>query len=63
MKAYEIPASLLSELQVVAARPEYLLKPPLDKDLKLEDFNRLDEAVEAGYDEAMRVLENLEGVS
>ena len=38
-------------------RPDILIKPKLDPDLKLEDFKRMDEAIEAGYEQANRVLD------
>ena len=56
-KAYEIPAAILNDIRVAALRPEILIKPKLDRDLKLEDFDRMDEAVEAGYTEAVKVLD------
>ena len=37
-KAYEIPVALLNDIRIAALRPEILIKPNLDKDLKLEDF-------------------------
>ena len=33
------------------------MPPPLDHDLKPEDFARMDEAIEAGYREAVAVLD------
>jgi len=56
-KAYEIPAALLNDIRIAAARPEILIKPRLDKDLKLEDFGRMDEAIEVGYEGAIGVLD------
>ena len=57
MKAYEIPAAVLNDIRVAALRPEILIRPPLATDLKLEDFRRMDEAIEAGYRGAVSVLE------
>ena len=58
MKAYDIPSSVLNDLRLAAYKPDYLIKPTLDPDLKVEDFKRLDEAVEAGYTEAVRVIDS-----
>jgi NTE family protein len=49
MKAFDIPAAVLNDLRLAAYKPDYLIKPDLDPDLKVEDFKRLDEAIEAGY--------------
>jgi len=56
-KAYEIPAAVLNDIRIAGLRPEVLIKPRLDPDLKPEDFNRMDEAIEAGYAEANKVLD------
>jgi NTE family protein len=56
-KAYEIPAAVLNDIRIAGLRPEILIKPRLDRDLKPEDFNRMDEAIEAGYTEAVEVLD------
>jgi predicted acylesterase/phospholipase RssA len=58
IKAYDIPAAVLSKIQLATYRPEYLVRPRLDPDLKLEDFRKIDEAVEAGYREAVAVLDS-----
>ena len=55
-KAFEIPQSLLNDIRIAGYRPEIYIKPRLDPDLKPEDFKRMDEAIEAGYEEAVRVL-------
>jgi NTE family protein len=57
IKAYDIPAAVLNNIQLATYPPEYLIRPALDPDLKLEDFKRIDEAVEAGYREAAAVLD------
>jgi NTE family protein len=58
MKAFDIPASVLNDLRLAAYKPDYLIRPTLDPDLKVEDFKRLDEAVEAGYAAAVQVFDN-----
>lgn len=57
IKAYDIPASVLNDVRLAGQRPEVLIRPPLEPDLKVEDFKRLDEAIEVGYREASRVLD------
>lgn len=49
MKAIEIPQSPLTSIRLSLNPPEVLIRPALDPHLKLEDFKRLDEAVEAGF--------------
>jgi len=56
-KAYEIPAAILNDIRIAGLRPEILIKPKLDRDLKPEDFDRMDEAIDAGYSEAVAVLD------
>lgn len=57
MKAYDIPTSLMTDLRLAAHRPRVLIRPPLDPNLKVEDFNRLDEAIEVGYVAAKEALD------
>jgi hypothetical protein len=40
--------------------PRVLIRPDLDVNLKIEDFSRVDEAVEAGYRAARQALERIE---
>ncbi len=49
MKAIEIPQAPLTSIRLSLNPPEVLIRPALDPDLKLEDYKRLDEAVEAGF--------------
>lgn len=56
MKAIEIPQAPLTSIRLSLNPPEVLIRPALDPDLKLEDFRRLDEAVEAGYVAAVAKL-------
>ena len=57
MKAFDIPASVITEITLTIHRPEVLIKPRLDPDLKLEDYKRMDEAIDAGYEAAKRALD------
>jgi NTE family protein len=52
MKAIEIPQAPLTSIRLSLNPPEVLIRPALDPDLKLEDFRRFDEAVEAGFEAA-----------
>ena len=56
MKSYDIPTALITDLRLAVHRPRVLIRPPLDPNLKVEDFDRLDEAVEAGYRAAVKAL-------
>ena len=60
IKAYEIPAAVLNDVRVASLRPKMMIKPKLDPDLKPEDFNRLDDAIESGYSSAVEVLDALD---
>jgi NTE family protein len=57
MKAIEIPQAPLTSIRLSLHPPEVLIRPALDPHLKLEDFRRLDEAVEAGFEAADAKLE------
>ncbi len=57
IKAYDIPAAVFNDIRLASERPDVISRPPLDSDLKVEDFRRLDEAVDAGYREAVKVLD------
>jgi NTE family protein len=56
MKAFDVPIAMITELVLAAHRPEVVIRPPLDPNLKQEDFDRLDEAVEVGYVAAVKAL-------
>jgi NTE family protein len=67
MKAFDIPAAMLTETRLALNPPEVLVRPRLDPDLKTEDFKRYPEAIEAGFvateaalDQAVRNLETKE---
>ncbi|MCA9752248.1 MAG: patatin-like phospholipase family protein [Gemmatimonadetes bacterium] len=57
VKAYEIPQALITETRLAITPPDLLIRPPLDPHLKLEDYDRLEEAIEVGWREADRRLE------
>jgi NTE family protein len=62
MKAIEIPQAPLTSIRLSLNPPEVLIRPALGPDLKLEDYRRLDEAVEAGYAAAEAKLAEHEAV-
>lgn len=57
LKTIDIPQAPLTSIRLSLHPPEVLIRPPLDPDLKIEDYGRLDEAVEAGFEAADRKLE------
>ncbi len=60
MKAFDIPAAMLTEARLALNPPDVLIRPQLDPDLKTEDMNRYGEAVEAGYEAAEAALADFE---
>jgi NTE family protein len=60
MKAYDIPTSVITDLLLAYNRPELVIRPPLDPNLKLEDFDRMEEAADVGYEAAARALDEAE---
>jgi NTE family protein len=56
-KAYDIPVAALTEIHIARFRPEVLIRPTLGPGIKVESFRRMDEAIAAGYREAVSVLE------
>jgi len=49
MKAFDVPAAMLTESRLALNPPEILVRPRLDPDLKTEDMRRYAEAVDAGF--------------
>ena len=49
MKAFDIPAAMLTESRLALNPPDVLVRPLLDPDLKTEDMKRFSEAADAGY--------------
>ncbi len=58
MKAFDIPQVMLTEARLALNPPSLLIRPKLSVDLKMEDMNRYDEAIDAGYEAAEKALEN-----
>ena len=57
MKAFDIPAAMLTESRLALNPPEILVRPRLDPDLKTEDMNRYKEAADAGFEAAEAALD------
>jgi NTE family protein len=62
MKAIDIPQAPLTSMRLSLNPPEVLIRPGLDPDLKIEDYTRLDEAVQRGFEAAEFELEENERV-
>jgi NTE family protein len=57
MKAIDIPQALITEMRLAMQPPELLVRPPLAQDLKVENFDRVEEAIRVGYAATKRALE------
>jgi len=57
MKAIDIPRAPLNSMRLSLHPPEVLIRPPLDPDLKVEDYLRFREAMECGYAATERHLQ------
>ena len=62
MKAYDIPQRMLTDARVALNPPDIFVRPPIDHDVKVEDFEDWQQPFEAGY-EAMSVALKEHGVS
>jgi len=59
MKAFDIPAAMLTASRLALNPPDLLIRPRLDPDLKTEDMKRFAEAVDAGFVAAEAALEKV----
>ena len=57
MKAFDIPAAMLTDSRLALNPPNLLVRPRLDPDLKTEDLKRFAEAADAGYAATEAALE------
>jgi hypothetical protein len=62
MKSIDIPQGPITSIRLSLNPPEVLIRPPLDPDLKIEDYSRLEEAVQAGFEAAEIKLRDGEAV-
>ncbi len=58
VKASEITQNVLTSLRIAMYPPEMYIRVPLDTHFKVEDFGRLDEAVEVGYWATLEALQS-----
>ena len=54
MKAYDIPQRMLTDARIALNPPDIFVRPAIDPDIKVEDFDEWRQPYEAGY-EAMGV--------
>jgi hypothetical protein len=59
MKTYDIPTALITDLRLAVHKPRVMIRPPLDPDMKVEDYKRLDEAIAIGYEAAVIALDEV----
>lgn len=56
MKSFDVPQAVLTEMRLALQPPALLITPELDPQFGVESFERLTEAVDAGYVAATRAL-------
>jgi len=54
MKSYDIPQRMLTDVRLALNPPDILVRPPIDPDIRVQDFDEWQQPYEAGY-EAMHV--------
>ena len=54
MKSYDIPQRMLTDVRLALNPPDILVRPPIDPDIRVQDFDDWQQPYEAGY-EAMHV--------
>jgi len=57
MKAYDIPQRLLTDARVALNPPDIFVRPPIDPEIKVEDFDEWEQPCEAGYSATKAALE------
>ena len=57
MKAFDVPQALVTKMRLAMAPPDLRIVPPLDRDFGVEQFGRIDEAIEAGYRATSQALD------
>ncbi len=58
MKAFDIPAAMLTETRLALNPPDLLIRPKLGPHLKIEDMNRYSEAINAGFEATEKALKD-----
>ncbi len=57
MKAYDIPQRLLTDVRLALNPPDILVRPPIDPDVRVQDFDEWRQPFEAGYEATHVALE------
>ena len=60
MKSFDIPQRFITETRLAMDPPNLLVRPRLDVGFGVEDFHRLEEAIELGYEAAIGELDRWE---
>jgi len=50
MKSFDVPQALVTKMRLAISPPDLLIRPDLGRDFGVEQFGRMDEALEKGYD-------------
>jgi NTE family protein len=58
LKSFDIPVRRVTQSLLAFHPPDVLVQPDLDPDFKREDFHRVDEALDAGYQATKTALDN-----
>ena len=56
LKSFDVPMGMVTRLRLAVHPPDLLLEPPLPEDFGIEDFQRMEEAIELGYAAAEAAL-------
>jgi len=60
MKSFDVPQAVMTQMRLALTPPDVLVRPTLDRDFGIEQFGRIDEALEAGYQVARQALAELD---
>jgi NTE family protein len=58
MKSFDVPQRVLTEMRLSIQPPELLIRPELDSQFGVEDFDRGEEAIAQGYEATHQGLKN-----
>lgn len=58
MKSYDIPQKIITDMRLSLHPPELLIRPKLDNQFGVEDFDKLEQAFVLGYQETSERLDN-----
>jgi NTE family protein len=59
-KAYDIPQRLLTDVRLALNPPDILIRPPIDPDIRVQDFDQWKQPYEAGYEAMYMALDEYE---